>query len=743
MEKDNDIKNIYSDHSENLIGKAFTGVAEKTFQESVMDPGSLLKPFNPDELYQKTGDYSIYEEMLHDEQVHAGLQIKKDLVLGSGWIIKTSDDTQEEIKTDLRIALDEDSESDNGFESQLEEILSGYEFGFSLSEKLFKKRPNGSIGLRSIKNRHPNTWEILTDVHGNVEEYKQIAGNGNPVIIDPNSLVHYINRPRFQNPYGRSDLRPAYLPWFSKRQIVRYFAIFLEKAASPTPIARYDKNVPPDVVRKIFNTLKRFQSKTAITIPDELDVQFLEAKSKGEAYHKALDIFNMFIGRSLFLPDLIGLSGSETSGGSYALGQEHFNLFFKHIGRRRKLLERIVNKHFVKPISIWNHGLSDDFPVFEFLPINEDEIFQSIKQWIEATKSQIYKPTDEEIIHFKKLIKFPEALVEVEEPLPNPAPVLPKDPQDPQDPIPKENLPDENDKHDPIEDELKRDLERMAIGNKFIHRGPFKQTGGDFHKKTNFQLAETTLAQSVDSITEETQIVVNDSIAFLIDQIEKKNILKSGDISRFDSVNLKKSQINEMNKIVNTNLLDTFNTGKTQGMNELIKGNFQIPVASAAFLALLKDENFQFVGDWEFALMKKTRVELIKAIKDGLPLSTVQGILTDAGKRLSDVQIERYSRTKSTEVLNKGRLEAFEESGVVNGFQYSAILDGRTTSICSGLHGKFFKSGSQPVPPMHFNCRSLLIPITKFEEFKETTSIRGKTPDEFIEDNIGEGFPKQ
>jgi hypothetical protein len=56
------------------------------------------------------------------------------------------------------------------------------------------------------------------------------------------------------------------------------------------------------------------------------------------------------------------------------------------------------------------------------------------------------------------------------------------------------------------------------------------------------------------------------------------------------------------------------------------------------------------------------------------------------------------------------------------------------------LHGKFFKAGDEPIPPMHFNCRSVLVPITKYEEFKPTESIKGQPVDEFIEENKGKGF---
>ena len=91
--------------------------------------------------------------------------------------------------------------------------------------------------------------------------------------------------------------------------------------------------------------------------------------------------------------------------------------------------------------------------------------------------------------------------------------------------------------------------------------------------------------------------------------------------------------------------------------------------------------------------------------------------------------------------MNKGRVEFFNDSGVVQGYQYSAILDDRTTDICAGLHGKKFRKGEEPIPPMHFNCRSVLIPITAFEEFAPDTQVGEQPIQDFIKNNVGKGFP--
>jgi SPP1 gp7 family putative phage head morphogenesis protein len=174
-----------------------------------------------------------------------------------------------------------------------------------------------------------------------------------------------------------------------------------------------------------------------------------------------------------------------------------------------------------------------------------------------------------------------------------------------------------------------------------------------------------------------------------------------------------------------------------------MKGNFRSPIPNEKFMEVLEQETFDYIGDWEYLVTKGARQALVEAVKDGKPLSAVIDFLETEGKDVALASLERYSRTKFTEVMNRGRLEFFEDSGVVAAYQYSAILDDRTSDICAGLHGKVFKAGSEPVPPMHFNCRSVLVPITKYEEWNADKKVGSKDIESFIEEHKGAGFPKR
>lgn len=721
--KELETKVLSSGSNKNLIDELFIGTAEQTYLKSGYVPDSYKMPYNPDDLYQKKGDYSIYHDMINDDQISICLNLKKDLVLGSGYSLVPSEDGQEEICKELYESLEGDS--DISFLDKCRELLDSYDVGFSLSEKLFKIREDGKLAFQNSLTRHPNSWLIYQDDKGKITKYEQQTVNGG-IEINPKSLIHYVNNGKYQNPYGLSDLRAAYNAWFVKRQIVRYLGIFLESVAKPIPVGKYDVNAPAGTADDLLDVLKKFQVKTAIVLPKEVEVDFLEAKSNGEAFHKAINIFNMFIGRALFIPDLLGMSGSETSGGSLALGKEQMNIFFMHINRRRATLEKIIQNHWIKPICLYNYG-DIPAPKFKLNPLDDAAAVELAKVWLELVKAKVAKPTEQEINHFRKLVKFPEGDVELIEPAP--AFGAPKfdDKGKPLPPEPKDLV---DDKEIEQEIELKKQEKNFAK--------VYKLPKGSYHKKVDFKAIENKLNDYDASIMNETMPIVKKMYADLYEQLKRKNIINNQDISKVDSINLKYK--GELKKVLKQSFMSIYKDAQIQAAHELNKSDFALPTTSDEFLDLLEKESFAFVGDWEYNIKKKTRVDLAAAIKDGKPLSTIVDVLDNDGKKLSEVALERYARTKHTEVLNRGRHEYFQDSGVVAAYQYSAILDDRTSDICAGLDGKIFESGSEPVPPLHFNCRSVLVPITKYEEFTPDEKVGKQDIQDFIEENKGDGF---
>ena len=80
-------------------------------------------------------------------------------------------------------------------------------------------------------------------------------------------------------------------------------------------------------------------------------------------------------------------------------------------------------------------------------------------------------------------------------------------------------------------------------------------------------------------------------------------------------------------------------------------------------------------------------------------------------------RLENIIRTESTTALNQGRISVGDAAGdYVIGYQFSAILDDRTTEVCQTADGLMFRKDSAEsiklIPPEHFQCRSILVFLT-------------------------------
>lgn len=75
-------------------------------------------------------------------------------------------------------------------------------------------------------------------------------------------------------------------------------------------------------------------------------------------------------------------------------------------------------------------------------------------------------------------------------------------------------------------------------------------------------------------------------------------------------------------------------------------------------------------------------------------------------------QAETVVRTAANAAGSAARSELYRaNSDVLQGEEWTAVLDGRTTLVCSGRDGKVYPVGEGPHPPAHYNCRSVRVPV--------------------------------
>lgn len=83
--------------------------------------------------------------------------------------------------------------------------------------------------------------------------------------------------------------------------------------------------------------------------------------------------------------------------------------------------------------------------------------------------------------------------------------------------------------------------------------------------------------------------------------------------------------------------------------------------------------------------------------------------------------VDTIVRTSIQHISNTARMAVYEANlDIVIGYRWVSTLDSRTSEICRSLDGQVFEFGKGPIPPVHPNCRSTVIP-----ELKETVNLLG------------------
>ncbi|MGB9620734.1 MAG: phage portal protein family protein, partial [Armatimonadota bacterium] len=314
------------------------------FAETASSCGTLpallgrIPPCNPDDLIGRRG-YAIYDRMQQDAQVQACLTIKKFAVLSRGWEVHPASEDPADVKVAefVRFVL---KDMRGSILDVLMNVLDAVAKGFSIMEinyRIVDREPwRGMIGIASIKAKDPSTFVFDTDEFLNVRWLKRtgpgfpspLAGEGRAEAartLPPEKFVVYSYNPRYESPYGTSDLRAAYKHYWSKDVLMRFMNLYLEKYGSPTAKGSYKRGTPKQAQEELLRVLDRIRQETAIVIPDDVQVELLEAHRGGEAgYLQALEFHDKQIAKAILNQTLMTDEGMRV--GSFALAKVHLDV---------------------------------------------------------------------------------------------------------------------------------------------------------------------------------------------------------------------------------------------------------------------------------------------------------------------------------------------------------------------------------------------------------------------------------
>lgn len=127
-------------------------------------------------------------------------------------------------------------------------------------------------------------------------------------------------------------------------------------------------------------------------------------------------------------------------------------------------------------------------------------------------------------------------------------------------------------------------------------------------------------------------------------------------------------------------------------------------------------------GNLHDSVLEKTRDVIRQSMQEGSTLQERMKALREAAPELeamSKNRIESIARTEITRADSIGMLISNKSNDDVIGYEFSAIMDDRTTDICALRHGLFMKIDdprlAENTPPCHCNCRSMLLSCTIYD----------------------------
>lgn len=146
--------------------------------------------------------------------------------------------------------------------------------------------------------------------------------------------------------------------------------------------------------------------------------------------------------------------------------------------------------------------------------------------------------------------------------------------------------------------------------------------------------------------------------------------------------------------------------------------------------AVIPQDAIDWLADYVPKLSGKWSSDLLERVNEVIRTSMLEGgTLQERMKALREValqleqmsadRLETIARTEITRADTLGRLVSMTAHDDVVGVEFSAIMDDRTTEICSSRHGLIMRLDdprlAENTPPLHPRCRSVLLPCTVYE----------------------------
>ena len=682
----------------------------------------------------------------------------------------------------------------------IKDSLEMLDFGFKTLENLYEvgtikyedengneKEFSGHL-LRQPKSLDPDTIDILVDDKGNFEGFTQDSTTR--VMVEDKKALIFVNRWESGNYYGISDQEYIYMPWYDSN-INRQFSMrWLERKGTGIFKGTYPigktviGGVDADNADTMLNLLDSIMEGTAVALPSDTDdngnpkwdIVILDSDDKTDAFIEKSKYLDDLILRGLVIPEKSLTQGEVGARASI----ESFQAMF--IQRKQDVLDNAVNwinQYSLKPFVEINWGTDNDEYKIKAGRIDDNSVIVANLMIQKLIEKGSFRPERNWLIE-KTGIPLEEEEI-VEEPL--------------------EDIPDDDDdmlekKVDKEEDEEEQKTLTMQEKSMNKREQKFKIADMGTFFTTRSEMFQKDLEENIFTQLERVKRFISKNYnpnkplslvkGIKLNQGSFNGVMKqylkdvyNHSFEKFQSGVEGKSDFTELE------ISESVNTGELEA-RDFIKVLHRVDLSEKTHVGLEKqfaeisDNIERLTKDVHFAepssfigfrtslaggkfiadLLAEMKFSVSNGLNSGLALTEILSGLT---QKVRDFVVNRQSNIADTELaftLDRANTDYLKvnASRVAKGiipagqkierFVSSAVLDDRTTELCTSLDGLVVEAGSPIMQkfatPRHFHCRSVWLPITQDEiedpDFADTDITTGKGGKPVTTDQVTAGL---
>lgn len=728
--------------------------------------------YNPDILLTRQGA-DVYDRMANDEQIKAVLKFKRDAILSRQWSFQyeeTTTLTKDEQEARIEILCELVKRMKGSFTDSLAYIMRAMRHGYSLTEKIFDLVDvdgKAYYACTELRPKPPFSFYFKTDEFGNLIDFGQNYG-GALRSLNLAKFIHYVQDPDEDQWFGRSELRAAYRSWYSKDVLIKMQALWLERMGGGFIVVTRDKDAPDPSASDMLalnNAIANVKSLSGIILPPGFVAQVVSPPST-EAFTSAIEYHDLAMAKALLVPNLLGVSHTGKTG-AYAQSQTQLEAFFWTLNADSSRLQATLDEQLFYEICELNFG-DGQYPCFKFKPASEEFIKWVVGQWTTLVGANSVVTTEADEAHLRRILNMPARGPE-DEPLVTPAQEQAQKNQEAQLAVKAGSSlsPGSGAKSAPTGSTDSENYSRRKVVAHTKDGKPRSCSVAAFTRAVQ-RVAFSVIEQKTESLAANTRKDMANVMANSIAKIVKGTPEMLADPASIQDIKFGGGAMRELNAVCKDALQRGWDLGQRQGANEINRaindrGHPNIIHASRRTFGALRNEaaaafleanSFRMAANLADGSRAIIQQELLNGVKGNLRPEVVSqniyrrlikkgfvtleaiGNVVDSRDVVEALQealgtsseadtaayLDTLARTNIFEAVNEARFAEFTDpalQGFVEALEYSAILDDRTTEICQTLDGFTANTDSNDwdtyKPPNHYNCRSLLIPVTQVD----------------------------